>query len=128
MSRVITVPCTHLVIYHRDFGTHRGRKYGFRDVFGLSTLRDMPFVRLATKIKDAYEGRDVPSHSGWPAQRAALQWLVERGRDGIYALDQKGIKIRHTPYGRYYIDDGHHRALALYILGDQEIRARIKHD
>jgi ParB-like chromosome segregation protein Spo0J len=51
---------------------------------------------------------------------------VDKGRDGIYALDEKGIKVRHTAFHSYYIADGHHRALALYILGDSEIRARIK--
>jgi hypothetical protein len=130
MAKGILVPFSHLVLHYREIGIHRGRKVGFRDVFGFRTLHDMPFVKLASRVKDAYEGRDVPSHSGWPAQREALQWLVEKGRDGIYALDEKGIKVRPYLYERskrYYIGDGHHRALALYILGDSEIRARIKH-
>lgn len=125
-STAIVVPFKHLVFYHREIGIHRGRRAGFRDVFGLQTLADLPFTRLASKVKDAYEGRKVPSHDGWPAQREALRWLVDKGRDGIYALDEKGIKVRHSPFQSYYIADGHHRALALYILGDNEIRARIK--
>jgi hypothetical protein len=128
MSKAIMVPFARLVLQYREIGIHRGRKYGFRDVFGFRTLHDLPFVRLADKVKNAYEGRDVPSHQGWPAQREALQWLIEKGRDGIYALDEKGIKLKHTPFQRYYIGDGHHRALALYVLGEREIRARIKHD
>jgi hypothetical protein len=127
MSKGFLVPFSHLVLYHREIGLHRGRRAGFRDVFGFRTLHELPFVRLASKVKSAYEGRDVPSHDGWPAQREALQWLVDKGRDGIYALDEKGIRVRHCPYQRYYIDDGHHRALALYILGDGEIRARLRH-
>jgi hypothetical protein len=126
MSKVIMVPFTHLVLNHREIGLHRGRKWGFRDVFGFSTLHDLPFVKLASKVKHAYEDRDVPSHEGWPAQRDALKWLVDKGRDGIYALDEKGIRVQHTPFQRYYISDGNHRALALYILGESEIRAQIK--
>ena len=182
MSETITVPFTHLVLRHREIGVHRGRRWGFRDVFGFATLRDVPFVTLAIKVKDAYEGRDVPAHTGWPDQREALRWLVEKGHDGIYALDEHGIKLMDrrpcvpsarkrgrsaedatlelpsvgdgemTPCDnvvpgvvvaaagvpiadepatadtvapdRYYISDGHHRALALYVLGAQEVRAR----
>ena len=122
------MPFGHLVLFHREIGLHRGRRYGFRDVFGFGTLFNLPFTRLAGKVKDAYEGRRVPDHEGWPEQREALRWLVDKGRDGIYALDDKGIKVSPSPYQRYYIKDGHHRALALFILGDNEIRARIKHD
>ena len=114
-------------MYHREIGLHRGRRIGFRDVFRLHTLHDLPFVKLASKVKDAYEGRNVPQ-DGWPEQREALRWLVDKGRDGVYALDEKGIKVRPSPYQHYYIVDGHHRALALFILGENEIRARVKHD
>jgi len=129
MSKVIMVPFSHLVLHHGEIGLHRGRKWGFRDVFGFRTLHDLPFLKLAGRVKSAYEGRDVPSHEGWPAQREALQWLVDKGRDGIYALDDKGIKVQYMPLvhaKRYYIADGNHRALALYVLGEGEIRARIK--
>jgi hypothetical protein len=126
MSKVIRVPFSHLVLNHREIGVHRDRRWGFRDVFGFRTLHDLPFVKLASKVKRAYEGCDVPSHQGWPAQREALKWLVDKGVDGIYALDEKGIKVLFVPFQRYYIADGNHRALALYILGESEIRARIK--
>lgn len=126
MSRAITVPFSHLVFYHREIGIHRGRRAGFRTVFGFHTLEDLPFTKLANKVKAAYEGKRVPSHDGWAAQREALQWLVEKGRDGIYALDERGIKVTHSPFRSYYISDGHYRALALYILGENEIRARVK--
>jgi hypothetical protein len=126
MSKVIMVPFSHLVLNHSEIGLHRGRRWGFCAVFGFRTLRDLPFLKLAGKVKHAYEGRDVPSHEGWPAQREALCWLVDKGRDGIYALAEEGIKVMHTPYQRYYIFDGNHRALALYVLGDKEIRARVK--
>lgn len=120
------VPFSHLVLNHREIGVHRDRRWGFRDVFGFRTLHDLPFVKLASKVKRAYEGRDVPSHQGWPAQREALKWLVDKGVGGIYALDEKGIRVLFVPFQRYYIADGNHRALALYILGESEIRARIK--
>jgi hypothetical protein len=164
MLDVITVPFSHLVLRYRNIGVHRGRTWGFRDVFGFQTLRDLPFVELASKVRDAYEERDVPSHEGWPAQREALRWLVDKGRDGIYALDQGEIEVRRVSdrsaadeqgsaalprvgsgasgatdeqqslrqedaapplSSRYYIFDGHHRALALFVLGDHEVRARI---
>ena len=220
MSELITVPFSHLVLRHREIGVHRGRRWGFRDVFGFATLRDVPFVTLASKVKDAYEGRNVPFHCGWPDQREALRWLVEKGNDGIYALDEQGIRLMTRrpgerrqrgraadassvaigelgitpmdissnlrversssptnvsgPLGerdvrtedvsgslgerdvriegssslveaitlsdrisfeewtdpapapdRYYISDGHHRALALYVLGAAEVRARV---
>jgi hypothetical protein len=127
MGKGITVPFRQLVLYHREIGIHRGRKAGFRDVFGFWTLRDLPFVRLAQKVKDAYEGRKVPSHDGWAAQREALRWFVDKGRDGIYALDNKPISVMISPFQRYYITDGHHRALALYVIGAHEVTARIKH-
>jgi len=125
MSDTITVPISHLVLRHNDIGLHRGRRWGLREIFGFRTLRDLPFLKLAQKVKRAYERSDVPSHAGWPAQRDALQWLVDKGRDGIYALDDKGIRLVHTPFQRYYLRDGNHRALALYVLGEETLRARI---
>ena len=127
MSDVIKVPFTRLVLNHHEIGCHRGRRYGFRHVFGFPTLLNLPFMHLATRVKHAYEGKSTPRHEGWPAQREALQWLVERGRDEIYALDDnKGIKVKLTSFQSYAITDGNHRALALYILGESQIRARLK--
>lgn len=127
MSKVITVPFVRLVFGHHEIGCHRDRKYGFREVFGFRTLNNLPFIHLATKVKRAYEGRDAPSHKGWPAQKEAIRWLVDQGREGIYAIDDKGIKIINTRFRSYAIRDGNHRALALYVLGDDEVRARLDH-
>lgn len=121
---MITVPFAHLTLNHHEIGLHRGRRWGFRTVFRFRTLQDLPFVHLASKVKRAYEGKDVPRHEGWPAQREAIQWLVDRGHDGIYALDEEGIEVRRTPFQTYYILDGNHRALALYVLGEADVRAR----
>jgi hypothetical protein len=126
MSKTIKVPFAHLVFLHREIGCHRGRRWGFRAVFGFPTLQNLPFVHLANKVKRAYEGKETPSHEGWPAQREALHWLVDRGRDGIYALDESGIQVKATPFRRYCITDGNHRAIALYLLGESLVRARIK--
>ena len=126
MSTVIKVPFAHLVFLHREIGCHRGRRWGFREVFGFATLQNLPFIHLGSRVKRAYEGKDVPRHEGWPAQREALQWLVDRGCDGIYALDNQGINVRATPFRSYFITDGNHRALALYILGESLVRARLK--
>jgi len=126
MSSLIKVSFEHLVFLHHEIGSHRDRQWGFRAVFGFPTLQKLPFVHLASKIKRAYEGKDIPSHEGWPAQREAVHWLVEQGCAGIYALDEKGIKLRATPFRSYYITDGNHRALALYILGENMVRARLR--
>ena len=126
MSKVIKVPFAHLVLSHREIGCHRGRQWGFRAVFGFPTLQNLPFIHLGSRVKRAYEGKDTPSHQGWPAQREAIQWLVDRGCDGIYALDENGIKVKASPFRSYYITDGNHRALALYILGESLVRALIK--
>ena len=126
MPKMIKVPFAHLVFSLREIGCHRGRRWGFREVFGFPTLQNLPFVHLASRVKRAYEGKDTPSHEGWLAQREAIQWLVDRGRDGIYAIDDNGIEIKATPFRSYYITDGNHRALALYILGESVIRARLK--
>lgn len=125
-SRLISVQFVQLVLFHREIGTHRGSRIGFRDVFKFRTLCGVPFTHLASKVKDAYDGRHVPSHDAWSAQRDALRWFVERGRDGIYALDTK-IKVRHSPFRSYYLVDGHHRALALFILGETEIKVALSH-
>jgi ParB-like nuclease family protein len=127
MSKGIMVPFSRLVLYHNEIGIHRGRRAGFRDVFGFDTLYGRPFTKLASKVKDAYEGRRVPSHEGWQDQREALRWFVEKGRDGIYALDSKPLCVTPSPYQHYYITDGHHRGLALYILGESEVRARVRY-
>jgi hypothetical protein len=125
MAKVIKVPVSHLVFKHHEIGCHRGRKFGFREVFGFPTLMNLPFLHLADRVKRAYDGKGAPHHSGWPAQREAIQWLVDQGRDAIYALEE-GILVKLTSLGTYYITDGNHRALALYILGDQKIQARLK--
>jgi hypothetical protein len=125
MSKIM-VPVSHLVLNHHEIGCHRGRRWGFREVFRFPTLQNLPFVHLASRVKRAYEGKAAPSHTGWPAQREALRWLVDQGRDGIYALDDEGIKVIRTPFRSYAITDGNHRALALYILGEVTVRARLQ--
>lgn len=120
------MPFSHLVLNYREIGLHRSRKWGLGEVFGFRSLYGLPFLKLAGRVKHAYGGKNVPSHEGWPLQRETLRWLVDKGSDGIYALDQAGIQVKYTPIQRYYIFDGNHRALALYILGEGNIRAYIK--
>lgn len=111
-----------LVLFHSDIGTHHDRRYGLRDVFGYYDLSEMQFTRLAKKIKAAYEGKDVPGHRGWPAQREALRWFIEKGIDGIYQIDGN-IRVLRRSGHTYYLDDGNHRSFALYVLGADGIRA-----
>lgn len=124
---LITIPFDNLVLSHSEIGVHRGRKYGFRDVFGFRSLRDLPFTRLAKKVKAAYEGSDVPGHKGWPDQREALRWLVEKGVDAMYQM-KDNIRVERGYDGTYYILGGNHRSLALYILGADSVRAVVEDD
>ena len=126
-GRLITVPFDSLVLNHSEIGVHRGRKYGFRDVFGFRTLRDLRFTKLAKKVKAAYDGSDVPDHKGWPAQREALSWLVDKGADAMY-LFKDDIRLEPGPDHTYYILGGNHRSLALYILGADSVRAAVIDD
>lgn len=119
---LVTISFDDLVLYHGEIGVHRNRKYGFRDVFGFRTLRDVPFTKLAKKVKAAYDGVDVPKHKGWPAQREALRWLVDQGRDAMYTFEDD-IRVRSGPDDTYYVLNGNHRSLALYIQGADSIRA-----
>ena len=130
MAKVMKVSFERLVFSYREIGNHRGRRWGFREVFGFPTLVNLPFVHLGNRVRRAYEGAEVPRHEGWPAQREALAWLVDQGRDGIYALGNDvgigDIKIKATPFRSYAITDGNHRALALYVLGEREMRALLQ--
>lgn len=124
-DKLITIPFDDLVLDHSEIGVHRGRKYGFRDVFGFRTLRDLPFTKLAKKVKAAYEGGDVPDHKGWPAQREALKWLVDKGLDAMYQF-KDNIRVAPGANRTYRILGGNHRSLALYILGANDIRASVE--
>lgn len=126
-DRLVTISFDDLVMYHGNIGLHRGRKYGMRDVFGFDTLRELPFKRLANKVKAAYEGRDIPGHKGWPAQREALKWLVDKGADAMYQL-KDDIRVERGSDRAYYLLGGNHRALALYILGADSVRAFVEDD
>ena len=121
-SELVTIPFDKLVLSHREIGVHRGRKYGFRDVFGFRTLRDIPFVKLAAKVKDAYDGTAVPDHKGWPKQQETLKWFVDRGADAMYQF-KDDIRAYKKRGGIYAITEGNHRALALYIMGVDSVRA-----
>ena len=122
---LITIPFSDLVLAHGEIGVHRGRKYGFRDVFGFRTLQDLPFTRLAKKVKAAYEGTKVPEHKGWPAQREVLKWFVEQGAEAMYQL-KDDIRVYKHPDGIYALAGGNHRSLALFILGADSIRAAVE--
>ncbi len=124
-EELVAVPFSQLVLHLGEIGIHRGRKYGFRDVFGFRTLRGLPFVELAQRVKDAYEGRNVPSHKGWPKQKEALQWLVDKGPDAMYQF-KDDVRVRSDHHDRYYVIGGHHRSLALYILGADSVRAAVE--
>ena len=123
---LVTIPFDDLVLAHGEIGIHRGRKYGFRDVFGFRTLQDLPFIRLAKKVKDAYEGKDVPKHKGWSKQREVLKWFVDKGSEAMYQLKDDIRVHKHPDAGIYYLAGGNHRSLALYILGADSIRATVE--
>ena len=122
-KKMITIPFANLLLAHGEIGVHRGRKYGFRDVFGFRTLQDLPFLKLATKVKSAYEGTDVPTHKGWPKQREVLTWFVDKGPEAMYQFKDDIRVYKHPKERIYYLGEGNHRSLALYILGADSIRA-----
>jgi hypothetical protein len=124
-DKLVTIPFDDLLLYHGEIGEHRGRKYGMGEVFGYRSLRDLPFAKLAKKVKEAYEGKKVPDHKGWPAQREAIRWLVEKGPEALYQF-KDDIRARRGHGRNYYVVGGNHRALALYILGAQSIRAAVE--
>lgn len=124
-DQLVTIPFDDLRMYHSNIGLHRGRKYGMRDVFDFHTLSELPFTKLAKRVKAAYEGSEVPDHRGWPAQREALKWLVDKGPEAMYEL-KDDIRVTPGPGRSYYLVGGNHRALALYILGASGIRAVVE--
>jgi len=124
-KKLITIPFDDLVLYHSEIGLHRGRKYGFGEIFGFDSLSNQPFTKLAKKVKKAYRGEEVPSHKGWPAQQEALRWLVDRGKDAMYDF-KDDIRVVQGWNGDYYLTGGNHRSLALYILGADSVRATLK--
>jgi len=121
-DKLVTIPFDDLVLYHSNIGLHRGREYGMRDVFGFRSLSNVPFRKLAKKVKAAYESTDIPNHKGWPAQREALKWLVDKGVDEMYQFKDH-IRVLSGRGRTYYLLGGNHRSLALYILGAGSIRA-----
>jgi hypothetical protein len=124
-EQLTMIPFDDLIMYHSNIGLHRGRKYGMRDVFDFHTLSELPFTKLAKKVKAAYEGREVPDHRGWPAQREALKWLVDKGADAMYQL-KDDIRVAPGAGRTYYLVGGNHRSLALYILGEAGVRATVE--
>lgn len=120
-KKLVTFPFEDLVLYHDEIGLHRGREHGFAAVFGYASLHQLPFVKLAKKVRLAYLGERSPAHEGWPAQRAALQWLVDRGKDAMYAIKDP-LRVMRGWNGSYYLTHGNHRSLALYILGETSVR------
>ena len=120
---LVTIPFDALVLAHGEIGVHRGRKYGFRDVFGFRTLSGVPFLKLAKKVKAAYDGTDVPSHKGWPKQHETLKWFVEKGLGAMYDFKDDILVYKHDEI--YALAEGNHRALALYLMGADSIRAAV---
>ena len=123
-SDLVTIPFDRIVLAHREIGVHRGRKYGFRDIFGFRTLLDQPFTKLASKVKAAYEGTDVPDHKGWSKQKETLKWFIDQGPDAMYQL-KDDIRVTKLGGGSYALIEGNHRALALYIMGADSVRAAV---
>jgi hypothetical protein len=126
MERV-TIHFSKIRLYHNEIGTHRGRTAGLKTIFQLAPLRDLPFLKLAQLVKHAYTGKCIPDHNGWSAQHEALRWFVDQGRAGIYAIDPAPLHIARR-HSHVYLLDGHHRALALYILGEERANARLEFD
>lgn len=118
---LITIPFDKLILAYSEIGIHRDRKHGLGAIFGFRTLRGVPFLRLAKKVKIAYLGEAVPGHKGWPAQREVLRWFVDKGPEALYQLEERAHVVPAN--NAYHLSNGNHRSLALYILGADCLRA-----
>ncbi|MFC1708245.1 hypothetical protein ACFL59_15745 [Planctomycetota bacterium] len=109
---------------------------GFAKIFGLPDLRSIRFGELAAKVDAAYrasvgKGRDedLAKHWAWAEQLKGLQQWVRLGVVGIYQLKtdqphERYLSVIPTPPDAGVLREGHHRSLALWILGERQIWAR----
>ncbi len=108
---------------------------GFARTFGLPDLTTLSFEELATRVEVAYRAtvaghpcEMIPENPGWRHQVAYLQQWINRGEKGIYTLvtDQpleRLIWVDPHPSGGWTLREGHHRCLALWILGIRTVWA-----
>ena len=116
-------------------GVERHRGMGLAAIFGLPKLTSISFGELALRVERAFEAtrlgyptEQIPTHLGWPQQFKYLSQWVRLGEAGIYALlpDQVHERfIRIVPHAScsWTLREGHHRCLALWILGVRRVWA-----
>lgn len=130
-------PWTHEIGEHSilEAGIERRPGMGFGGIFGIKDLSLVEFQVLAKLVDQAYrvtKGKDASAPSGehWNAQYAYLESWVARGVPGIYEFASKDDGERHIRIipkvgspGMWTLREGHHRGLALWILGERTVWA-----
>jgi len=130
--RLTLIPFAQLYLLHGDIGTHatsaapnRTVEHGFARTFRFPSLRDVPFIDLAWRVKAAYDGtREAENALAWSVQRKVIDNFVKLGRDGMYACEEP-IVVKPRAIG-YHLRGGNHRALALYVLGEENLLASVE--
>jgi hypothetical protein len=132
-------PWAHEIGEHSipDAGITRQRGMGFGGIFGIPDLRTIEFKVLAEQVAQAYHATKTKQPSAlssdmWIAQFKYLDSWVQRGIQGIYDFNPKQVHERHFRIipkpgnpGRSILREGHHRGLALWILGERTIWALV---
>jgi hypothetical protein len=118
-----------------DAGITRTRGMGYGKIFGIPDLRNITFGFLAAKVALAYNSTrsasvGAPTDPNWLEQFKYLKLWVDRGVKGIYDLvpkqpHERFIRIIPHPDRKdtWILREGHHRSLAIWILGERSIWA-----
>ena len=124
---MITVPLADLRMLHPDIGDKwLDRKLigGLSSVFALGDLFGRPFTDLAQPVQRAFLDQPPPPSVVWDRERRRLESLYLLNPEGIRSLNRTvGLPRVAADRGVYYLEDGNHRCLALYLLGEATLEA-----
>lgn len=107
---------------------------GLGGMFGLPDLTKTTFGEFAAKVETAYRATEAGAP---PASLPRQDWLIQfnylkswanRGVAGIYQLvpsqdHERFLRVIPDPSGDWILREGHHRCLALWILGERAVWA-----
>lgn len=120
-----------------EIGLVRQLDGGFGEIFGIRDLTAVPFGHWSSMVARAYGASeqkgpaiDIPSHPAWSTQFGYLKTWVNRGVEGIYGFApslprEREIRVIPRQDGLWTIREGHHRCLALWILRERQVWARV---
>lgn len=127
---------------HPEMTITRTLDMGLGRMFGLQNLKNVRFRVLAEKIEKAYKASEglgdaqhLPQNGAWMShQFPVLRSWVERKTLGIYDISksipedhrkERFIWIFRHPDNRLELRQGSHRCLALWIIGERKIWAKV---